>query len=101
HHDQRHARWQARRVRQRARRVQRLAVVRSKFGLTSEPAVLGLALEREQVHKKPSRLRSVHAFIFGPPRPTFDTRARERNIVAYIREHAGRITAADTASLTG
>jgi hypothetical protein len=101
HHDQRHARWVARRARQRERRAQRLAAVRGKFGLTSEPAVLGLALEREQVHKAPSRLRSVHAFVFGPPRPALDARARERNVVAYLREHAGRITAADTASLTG
>jgi hypothetical protein len=101
HHDERHARWQARRARQRERRARRLAAVRGLFGLTSEPAVLGLGLEREQVHKAPSRLRSVHAFIFGPPGPALDARARERNILAYIREHAGRITAADTASLTG
>jgi hypothetical protein len=101
HHDQRHARWVARRSRARQRRAHRLATVRARFGLTSEPAVLGLALEREQVHRAPSRLRSVHAFIFGPPRPVLDARARERNLLAYIREHAGRITAADTASLTG
>jgi hypothetical protein len=101
HHDERHTRWLARRSRQRGRRAQRLAAVRGMFGLPSEPAVLGLALEREQVHRAPSRLRSVHAFIFGPPRPALDARARERNVVAYLREHSGRITAADTASLTG
>jgi hypothetical protein len=101
HRDERHARWLARRARARERRARRLAAVRIKFGLYSEPAVLGLALEREQVHKAPSRLRSVHAFIFGPSRPAEDARARERNVLAYIREHAGRITATDTASLTG
>ena len=101
HHDQRHARWQARRAHQRERRARRLAALRTRLGLPGEPAVLGLALEREQVHKAPSRLRSVHAFIFGPSAPPLDARARERNVLAYIREHAGRITAADTTSLTG
>lgn len=101
HHDQRRARWQARRARSRQRRAERLAAVRKRLGLTPEPAVLGLALEREEVERAPSRLRSVHAFVFGTPAPADDPAARERNVLAYIREHAGRITAADTASLTG
>lgn len=101
HHDERRARWEARRARSRQRRAKRLAAVRKRLGLTPEPAVLGLALEREQVEHAPSRLRSVHAFVFGAPAPAEDPAARERNILAYIRDHAGRITAADTASLTG
>lgn len=101
HHDERRARWEARRARSRQRRAERLAGVRKRLGLTPEPAVLGLALEREQVTSAPSRLRSVHAFVFGTPAPLDGPGARERNILAYIRDHAGRITAADTASLTG
>lgn len=101
HHAERRARWEARRARSRQRRAERLAAVRQRLGLTPEPAVLGLALEREQVESAPSRLRSVHAFVFGTPAPADDPAARERNVLAYIRDHAGRITAADTASLTG
>jgi hypothetical protein len=101
HHAERRARWEARRARSRQRRAERLAAVRKRLGLTPEPAVLGLALEREHVDSAPSRLRSVHAFVFGTPAPAHDPRARERNVLAYIRDHAGRITAADTASLTG
>jgi hypothetical protein len=101
HHDERRARWEARRARSRQRRAARLTAMRKRLGLTPEPAVLGLALEREQVERAPSRLRSVHAFVFGTPAPVEDPAARERNLLAYIRDHAGRITAADTASLTG
>jgi hypothetical protein len=101
HHAERRTRWEARRARSRQRRAERLAAVRKRLGLTPEPAVLGLALERERVARAPSRLRSVHAFVFGTPTPADDPAARERNLLAYIRDHAGRITAADTASLTG
>lgn len=91
----------ARKRKRQERRRARLANLRSSVGLSNEPEVLGLALEREVITQTPSRVRVVHDFIFGAPPQPIDPRQRERNILGYLRDHAGRITAADAVSLTG
>jgi len=73
------------------------------MGLTGEPAYLGIALEQEVVTHKPPFVRAVHDYIFGPQRPPESevALARERNALAYIHAHDGRITASDMVMLTG
>lgn len=44
---------------------------------------------------------SVFDFVFGPARPALDKLADEREALAYIREHEGRITATDLVKLFG
>ncbi|WP_428269478.1 hypothetical protein [Haliangium sp.] len=100
HREARRARFAERRRRRGERRQARLRALRSRLGMSVAPAVLGLSLERDQVTKKPSRLRSVHAFVFGPPSAPVDPQARTRNLIAYVRESGGCLTAADVASLT-
>ena len=40
-------------------------------------------------------------FVFGPPKPAVDHLADEREVLAFLRDHRGRITASDLAALTG
>jgi len=40
-------------------------------------------------------------FVFGEEKPKPDPLQRERELVAYIRDHRGRITVADVVALTG
>src|SRR5215831_8907273 len=44
---------------------------------------------------------SVFDFVFGPARPEPDKLADEREILAYLRAHDGRITATDLVSMFG
>lgn len=90
-----------RRAKRMERRQRRLANVRSGLGLTQKPAYLGMVLERERVEEKPPFFRAVRDFVFGPPRPLPDPLALERNALAYIRAHDGRVAASDMVMLTG
>jgi hypothetical protein len=45
--------------------------------------------------------QSVFDYVFGPKGPPTDPLAAEKEVVAYLREHDGRITATDLVSLTG
>jgi hypothetical protein len=44
---------------------------------------------------------SVFDFVFGPARPERDKLGDEREILAYLREHDGRITATDLVAMFG
>lgn len=90
-----------RRAKRTRRRDQQLASLRQGLGFTPKPAYQGLALEQEVVHEKPPFLRAVRDFIFGPAPTPPDPLATERNFLAYIRAHDGRVTAADAVMLTG
>lgn len=46
-------------------------------------------------------LYSVYDFVFGPAKPERDKLADEREVLAYLREHDGRITATDLVMLFG
>ncbi len=97
----RRAQRSQRRQRRTARRHDTLVALRSSMGLTGEPAHLGMALSREVVSTKPPFLRAVRDYIFGPPRPLPDPLAMERNALAFIRAHDGRVAASDMVMLTG
>lgn len=43
----------------------------------------------------------IFAYVFGEEEPPRDPLAEERELLAYIRDHRGRITAADLVLLTG
>lgn len=104
HREKRTARKERRLISATERREQRRVAMeraRQRFGLRGAARYLGFSLEQEHVTQKPRFYRAVYDFIFGPPRAKADARERERNIVAYIRCHAGRISAADAVSLTG
>ncbi|MCC6621945.1 MAG: hypothetical protein IT385_11855 [Deltaproteobacteria bacterium] len=62
---------------------------------------MGFDLEPEEVSGKPPFLRAVRDFVFGPLRPPEDPAARERNLLGFIRDHQGRMTATDAAMVTG
>jgi hypothetical protein len=44
---------------------------------------------------------SVFDFVFGPARPAADALSDEREVLAYLRAHDGRITATDLVSMFG
>ncbi len=46
-------------------------------------------------------LHTVYDFVFGPARPERDRLADEREILGYLREHDGRITATDLVMMFG
>jgi hypothetical protein len=50
--------------------------------------------------KKPF-IQSVYDFVFGPARPPHDPLADEREILAFLRENGGRLTATDLVTLHG
>ncbi len=56
---------------------------------------------REVGAPKKKFIYSVFDFVFGPARPPVDKLVDEREILAYLREHDGRITATDLVMLTG
>jgi len=62
---------------------------------------LGFDLEPEQIVGKPPFLRAVRDFVFGPLRPLEDPAARDKNLLGFIREHQGRMTAIDAVMVTG
>ena len=43
----------------------------------------------------------VFDFVFGPARPAEDPRGRDREVLSYLREHDGRMTATDLVTLFG
>jgi hypothetical protein len=45
--------------------------------------------------------KKVFEFVFGPPKPSVDPLADEKEILAYIRQKQGRIAAADLVMLMG
>jgi hypothetical protein len=45
--------------------------------------------------------QSVFDFVFGPKAAPVDPRALEKSVVAFLRDHKGRITAAELTALTG
>ena len=63
--------------------------------------VLDFPLEVEQVTGKPPFLRAVRDFVFGPLRAPPTTEAERDNLLGFIRDHGGRITATDAVLLTG
>src|SRR5205823_5258229 len=44
---------------------------------------------------------SVFDFVFGPKLPPADPRQADKWLLAYLREHKGRVTAAELVALTG
>jgi hypothetical protein len=44
---------------------------------------------------------SVFDFVFGPKRPATDPKEMEKQLVAFVRSHKGRLTAAELSALTG
>jgi len=55
---------------------------------------------RGRAGKKPF-LQSVFDFVFGPAQPSPDRLVDEREVLAYLRAHDGRITATDLVALFG
>ena len=45
--------------------------------------------------------KKVFEFVFGPPRPPVDPLLDEKEILAYLRRHRGRIAAVDLVALMG
>lgn len=97
----RRARREARREARSERRRDAIKRLRARVGLSPSPAHLGFGLETEDPPDNPPLSRAVHAFVFGPPRPAPDPRARERNLLAFAQAHDGRVTASDAVALTG
>ncbi len=57
-----------------------------------------------QLRRKPPSKRFYHSvfdFVFGPTLPPLDPRETEKAIVAYLRDHGGRITASEVVALRG
>jgi|GEM_PF-2104396 len=98
--DRKAARAQRRQVRTQ-RRQQQIEQFRQSVGMSAVASHLGLSLEPETVEGKPPFLRAVRDYIFGPVRPLPDPLATERNALAYIRAHDGRMAASDMVMLTG
>lgn len=62
---------------------------------------LDFPLEVEVVTGKPPFLRAVRDFVFGPLRAPPSTDAERDNLLGFIRDHGGRVTATDAVLLTG
>jgi hypothetical protein len=58
-------------------------------------------LEPEVVTGKPPFFRAVRDYVFGPPRLPPDPTAQLKNLLGFVRDHAGRATATDAALVTG
>jgi hypothetical protein len=60
---------------------------------------------RSKIGKKKKKdiafYEKVNRFVFGPPPPTEDPRERERQLLAFVRSHKGRIGLTDVLRLTG
>src|SRR5512141_984648 len=55
---------------------------------------------RRRLPEKPL-YKKVFEFVFGPPKPAVDPLAEEKEILAYIRQKNGRISALDLVELMG
>jgi hypothetical protein len=53
--------------------------------------------------KKPEKrfYQSVFDFVFGPKTAPVDPRAADKRLLAFLREHKGRVTASELSALTG
>lgn len=59
----------------------------------------GRAIRRDKPQKR--FYQSVFDFVFGPKVAAVDPRAADKRLVAFLREHKGRVTAAELSALTG
>jgi hypothetical protein len=53
--------------------------------------------------KKPEKrfYQSVFDFVFGPKTASIDPRAADKRLLAFLREHKGRVTASELSALSG
>jgi hypothetical protein len=68
---------------------------------TKSSATLSFPLEDEVLTGKPPFFRAVRDFVFGPIRAPATEAAERDNLIGFIRDHGGRITATDAVFLTG
>lgn len=62
---------------------------------------LDFPLEVEVITENPPFFRAVRDFVFGPPSVPVSASAEYQNLLGFIRDHDGRITATDGVLLTG
>ncbi len=62
---------------------------------------LDYPLAVEVVTENPPFFRAVRDFVFGPPSMPVSPSAEYQNLLGFIRDHDGRITATDAVLLTG
>jgi hypothetical protein len=66
------------------------------------PSSQGMYGRRARPRRKGKPLyKKVFEFVFGPPRPSEDPLLDEKEILAHIRKHRGRIAAVDLVTLMG
>ncbi len=66
------------------------------------PSSQGMYGRRARPRRKGKPLyKKVFEFVFGPPRPSEDPLLDEKEILAHIRKHCGRIAAVDLVTLMG
>ena len=83
-----------------------LALGRLRQRLTLRPNAevrlgVDMTLDEEVVRAKPPIYRAVRDWVFGPPEARPEAADEERNVLAFLRAHAGRVTATEVAWLTG
>lgn len=89
------------RKRQRSKeRAERLYAAVAKLG-NRRGKGLDMPLEVEVITDTPPFLRAVRDFVFGPIRPAPSEKAEYENLLGFVRDHDGRITATDAVLLTG
>ena len=54
-----------------------------------------------EAEPKKRLVQSVYDFVFGPPRPTFDPLADEKEVAAWLREQRGLLTMTELVALAG
>ncbi len=84
----------------RARLRDALASIRQR-GRASDVDGLDFPLEDEVITVNPPFFRAVRDFVFGPLRPAVSEAAERENLVGFLRDHGGRVTATDAALVTG
>jgi hypothetical protein len=62
---------------------------------------LDFPLEVEVMTENPPFFRAVRDFVFGPPSVPVSASLEYQNLLGFIRDHDGRITATDAVLLTG
>lgn len=92
-----------RRAKKRERSVARAARLHNALGrlMNRSGRTLDFELEVEVVRVNPPFFRAVRDFVFGPPRMPPSPAAEVQNVLGFIRDHDGRITATDAVLLTG
>ncbi len=61
----------------------------------------GRAMRRPRNVPKKRFYQSVFDFVFGPKTAPHDSREADKRLVAFLRDHKGRVTAAELSALTG